>query len=261
MLIGGTSYAGEIKKSVFAVMNYLLPLRRVLPMHCAANVGASGDLAVFFGLSGTGKTTLSSDPARHLIGDDEHGWSDRGVFNFEGGCYAKMIRLSAEAEPQIYATTRRFATLLENVTIDPVTRQLDLDDDSVTENTRGAYPLAAIDSYVPSLRGASEPRDHAHRRRLRRAAADCTPVAGGRDVPLPLGLHRQGGGDRTRGHGADGHVQHVLRGPVHGVAGDHLRRAPRRAAGPASHPGLASSTPVGREPWGGKAHAIAPTRP
>lgn len=153
VLIGGTSYAGEIKKSVFSVMNYLLPLRRVMPMHCSANVGANGDSALFFGLSGTGKTTLSSDPGRRLIGDDEHGWSDRGVFNFEGGCYAKMIRLSADEEPQIYAATQRFGTLLENVTVDPVTRQLDFDDDSVTENTRGAYPLVAIDSYVTSGQG------------------------------------------------------------------------------------------------------------
>ena len=157
VLIGGTGYAGEIKKSVFTVMNYLLPLRRVMPMHCSANVGAGGDVALFFGLSGTGKTTLSSDPARRLIGDDEHGWSDRGVFNFEGGCYAKMIRLSADAEPQIYATTRRFGTVLENVTVDPVTRRLDLDDDSVTENTRGAYTLAAIDGFVPSGQGGHPP--------------------------------------------------------------------------------------------------------
>lgn len=153
VLIGGTSYAGEIKKSVFSVMNYLLPLRRVMPMHCSANVGQSGDSALFFGLSGTGKTTLSSDPGRRLIGDDEHGWSDQGIFNFEGGCYAKMIRLSADAEPQIYATTRKFGTVLENVTVDPVTRQLDFDDDSATENTRGAYPLVAIDSYVKSGQG------------------------------------------------------------------------------------------------------------
>lgn len=153
VLIGGTSYAGEIKKSIFTVMNYLLPLREVLPMHCSANIGAGGDTALFFGLSGTGKTTLSSDPQRRLIGDDEHGWSARGVFNFEGGCYAKMIRLSAEAEPEIYSTTRRFGTVLENVVLDPRSRQLDLDDDTLTENTRGAYPISFIDNWVPSGQG------------------------------------------------------------------------------------------------------------
>ena len=153
VLIAGTSYAGENKKSIFTVLNYLLPLQGVLSMHCSANIGQNGDTALFFGLSGTGKTTLSSDPQRQLIGDDEHGWSDDGVFNFEGGCYAKMIRLSAEAEPQIYATTRRFGTVLENVTLDPATRVLDLDDASVTENTRGAYPIEFIDNAVPSGRG------------------------------------------------------------------------------------------------------------
>ncbi len=144
ILIGGTSYAGEIKKSVFTILNYLMPERGIMPMHCSVNVGAQNDSAIFFGLSGTGKTTLSAVPDRTLIGDDEHGWGDDTVFNFEGGCYAKMIRLSAEAEPDIYATTRMFGTVLENVVIDPLTRELDLDDDSLAENSRGAYPISYI---------------------------------------------------------------------------------------------------------------------
>ncbi|MBI4890742.1 MAG: phosphoenolpyruvate carboxykinase (ATP) [Acidobacteria bacterium] len=148
-IIGGTCYGGEIKKTVFTVLNALLPFDNVLPLHCSANVGPDGDTAIFFGLSGTGKTTLSADPARRLIGDDEHGWSPNGVFNFEDGCYAKVIRLSPTAEPQIYACTRRYGTILENVVFDPRTRKLDLNDDRLTENTRAAYPLSFIDNALP----------------------------------------------------------------------------------------------------------------
>ncbi|MEO7602982.1 MAG: phosphoenolpyruvate carboxykinase, partial [Sphingomicrobium sp.] len=144
ILIGGTEYGGEMKKGVFGLLNFMLPEDGIMPMHCSANIGANGDTAVFFGLSGTGKTTLSADPSRTLIGDDEHGWSDTAVFNFEGGCYAKMIRLSAESEPEIYATTKRFGTVLENVVMDPESRALDLDDASLAENSRGAYPIDFI---------------------------------------------------------------------------------------------------------------------
>ena len=151
VLIGGTFYTGEIKKSVFTLLNDRLPLEGVFPMHCSANVGDSGDVAIFFGLSGTGKTTLSADPERHLIGDDEHGWGDAGVFNFEAGCYAKLIRLSAEAEPEIYATTKRFGTIVENVPVDE-NGQLDLWNHEKTENTRGAYGLDAISNSLPARR-------------------------------------------------------------------------------------------------------------
>jgi phosphoenolpyruvate carboxykinase (ATP) len=158
VIIGGTSYAGEMKKSIFSVMNYLLPQSGVLSMHCSANRGPDDDTAIFFGLSGTGKTTLSAEADRALIGDDEHGWSGRGVFNFEGGCYAKVIKLDPEAEPEIFETTRRFGTILENVAIDTETRRLDLDDDSLTENTRAAYPITHLPNIVADGMG-NHPRN------------------------------------------------------------------------------------------------------
>jgi len=149
ILIGGTRYAGELKKSIFSILNYLLPRQGVLSMHCSANVGSGGDCALFFGLSGTGKTTLSADPERQLIGDDEHGWSDHGIFNFEGGCYAKVIRLSRDSEPEIYATTEMFGTVLENVDVDPETGAIDLHSQRITENTRASYPIHYIPNHVP----------------------------------------------------------------------------------------------------------------
>jgi len=153
VLIGGTRYAGEMKKSIFSALNYVLPTQGVMTMHCSANIGPTGDTAVFFGLSGTGKTTLSADASRRLIGDDEHGWSDRGVFNFEGGCYAKVIRLKPETEPEIYAASQRFGTVLENVVLDPATKAVDFDADRITENTRACYPIDYIPNFQPSGAG------------------------------------------------------------------------------------------------------------
>lgn len=158
-IVAGSSYAGEIKKTIFTLMNYLMPLEGVMSMHCSANVGADNDVALFFGLSGTGKTTLSADPKRRLIGDDEHGWSDDAVFNYENGCYAKVIRLSAEHEPQIYSAIHRFGAILENVVYDMPSRKLDLDDEIITENTRASYPLDFIENAVPEKMVYAQPKN------------------------------------------------------------------------------------------------------
>ena len=216
IIIVGTEYAGEIKKGAFTVMNYLMPDEGVLPMHSAINVGQDGDPAVFFGLSGTGKTTLSADPQRSLVGDDEHGWGDGVTFNFEGGCYAKTIRLSPMYEPDIFQTTRRFGTILENVDLDPTTRALDLDSERFTENTRGAYPLEFIGNADPTgIAGHAEDRRLPDRRRVRGPAADQPAEPRPGRVSLHQRLHREAGRHRGRGQGAEGDVLGLLRCPVH----------------------------------------------
>ena len=230
VLIGGSNYAGEVKKSVFSLMNYMLPDRGVMPMHASVNVGNDGACAIFFGLSGTGKTTLSADPHRTLVGDDEHGWSDDGVFNFEGGCYAKVIRLSEEAEPEIYDTTRRFGTILENVVFDPDTHALDLDDDAKTENTRASYPPGFHAQRLGNRDGRPAQRGgDADGGCVRRPATDRQAHAGSGDVPFPVRLHRPRGGDRARRDRARGHVLHLLRGAVHAPPPVRLRQAAGRA--------------------------------
>ena len=216
---------------MFTVMNYLLPKQGVLSMHCSANIGNDGDTALFFGLSGTGKTTLSADPERALIGDDEHGWSKDGVFNFEGGCYAKVINLSPEGEPDIYRTTQMFGTILENVVLDPSTKQVKFEDQSITENTRASYPLNYIPNFVRDGRGG-------HPKNVVFLTADAFGVlppiarlhARAGDVLLPLRLHRKGCRHRARRDRAAGDVQRVLRRGVPRLASDEVRRDARRAA-------------------------------
>ena len=222
-----------------------MPQQGVLSMHCSSNVGSAGDTAIFFGLSGTGKTTLSADPTRHLIGDDEHGWSDHGVFNFEGGCYAKAIRLSPTSEPEIYAATGRFGTVLENVVLDPITREVDFDSDKITENTRASYPIHFIRTISERRwRGIREWCPHSGR--VRGAAADRAAHRGAGDVPLPVGVHRQGGGHRARGHRAVGHLFLVLRRSVSALAAGSLRQDAGRADRQAWGEGLAGQHRVDR---------------
>ena len=248
ILIAGTAYAGEMKKSVFTAMNYYLPLAGVLSLHSAANADrASGKTALFFGLSGTGKTTLSTDPERALIGDDEHAWTESGIFNIEGGCYAKVIRLSEEAEPEIFRSTRRFGTILENVVFTDDERRLDLDDDSVTENTRGAYPLETIENIY---------RDHVapHPSHVIMLTADASgvmpPLARARHragaVSLSVGLHLEACGHGDGGGRARGDVQRLLRRALHGAPADRVRRD--AAATGRGHPraGLAREHRLGR---------------
>ena len=266
VLVGGTFYAGEIKKSIFTVMNDRLPLEGVFPMHCSANVGEDGRSAIFFGLSGTGKTTLSADPERALIGDDEHGWGDAGVFNFEGGCYAKVIRLSPTAEPEIYRTTRTFGTILENVVVDE-RGVLDLDDDSKTENTRAAYKLEEIANAHPEKRaGHPERGRHAHRRRVRDPAADRAPRPRPGAVLLPLRLHGEGRRHGDRHHRAAADVLDVLRRAVPAAAARGLRRDARAQARRARRGRLAREHGLDRRAVrrgradADRGHACAPAR-
>ncbi len=220
ILIGGTEYAGENKKAVFSLLNYLLPEKDVMPMHCSANHanGNPVDTAIFFGLSGTGKTTLSADPDRTLIGDDEHGWSDHGTFNFEGGCYAKTINLNAEAEPEIYATTSKFGTVIENMVFDEETKKLDFDDDSLTANMRCAYPLEYISRVKDGDRRPPQEHYYADLRRVRRAAAHRPVDARAGNVSLPVRFHLEGCWHRTRRDRARADVFHLLRCALHAAS-------------------------------------------
>ncbi len=260
LLVGGTFYAGEIKKSIFTVMNDRLPLEGVFPMHCSANVADDGRVAVFFGLSGTGKTTLSADPERALIGDDEHGWGDTGVFNIEGGCYAKVIRLSAAAEPEIFATTHTYGTILENVVVDE-NGVLDLDDDSKTENTRAAYKLEQIAQRAAGEAGRSSvDGDLPDRGRVRDPAADRETHPRPGALLLPLRLHRQAGRHRDRRHRAAADVLDLLRSAVPAAAAERLREPARLEARPARLDGLAGQHRAGRAARSARAAACRSRR-
>ena len=249
VLIGGTRYAGEMKKSIFTALNYLLPCQGVMPMHCSANLGPAGDTAVFFGLSGTGKTTLSADPTRQLIGDDEHGWSDRGVFNFEGGCYAKVIRLRPDTEPEIYAATQMFGTVLENVVLDPATRTVNFDADTITENTRACYPIDAIPNHLPSGAGGHPTQHRLPRRRCVRGHAAHRPAyRRPGDVSLPLGLHRKGRRHRAGRDRAIGHFFGLLRRAVPAAAPGRVCQDAGRANRQARRQGLAGEHRLDRRP-------------
>ncbi len=258
--ICGTWYAGEIKKSVFTILNYLLPDKNVLPMHASANVGPKGDVAIFFGLSGTGKTTLSADPSRTLLGDDEHGWGEESLFNFEGGCYAKVIKLSREAEPEIYATTERFGTVLENVVIDPRTGALDLDDGSYTENTRACYPLEFIPN--ASATGLAPTPENivmltADAFGVLPPISQLSPRAG--DVPLPVGLYRARGRHREGRDRTAGDFLDLLRRAVHAAPSHGLRQDAGREDGPPAREVLAGQHRlVGRRLRRWRAHVDSP---